>query len=134
MTSRSLHYSPPPHHSLCMLLRPAHPSNIQTKLTKRSFGTDKEEIDKSLFTEEIKIKMPDMGEGKILTWYKEEGDIVHRGDVLCDIETADFTFGMETDDEQLGIMGSILVPAPSEMIKDEKTICILLHKPSHRDD
>lgn len=80
------------------------------------------------------MKMPDMGEGdgKILTWYKEEGDIVKRGDVLCDIETDDFTFGMETDDEQLGIMGSILVPAPSEKIPDGQVICILLHKPSHR--
>ncbi len=102
---------------------------------KRSFVSDHDDIDKSLFTEEIKIKMPDMGEGegKILEWYKEEGDVVKRGDVLCDIETADFTFGMETDDEQLGIMGSILVPAPSEMIPDGKTICIVLHKPNHRD-
>jgi hypothetical protein len=66
------------------------------------------QVDPSLFTEEIKIRMPEMGEGqgRVVKWYKEEGDIVQREDVLCDIETADFTFGMEIDDEELGIIGT----------------------------
>jgi hypothetical protein len=90
------------------------------------------EVDRSKYTEEIKVRMPDMGEGegKILTWYKQEGDVVKRQDILCDIETPDFTFGMETDDEHLAIMGKILVPAPSEPIKDGEVICILLHEDS----
>jgi hypothetical protein len=46
-------------------------------------------VDKSLFTEPIKIRMPDMGEGdnKILTWYKQEGDLIRRNEALCLIET-----------------------------------------------
>jgi pyruvate/2-oxoglutarate dehydrogenase complex dihydrolipoamide acyltransferase (E2) component len=92
--------------------------------------TQEEELDRSKYTEEILVRMPDMGEGegKILKWYKQEGDIVRRGDILCDIETPDFSFGMELDDEHPGILGKIVVEAPSDPIKDEEVICILLHK------
>jgi len=87
-------------------------------------------LDRGKYTEEIKVRMPDMGEGegKIVKWYKKEGDVVLRADVLCDIETPDFTFGMETDDEEMAVMGQILVDAPSEPIKDNEVICTLLHK------
>lgn len=46
-------------------------------------------IDKSLFTEVVKVRMPDMGEGdgKILEWYKQEGDLIRRDEALCLIET-----------------------------------------------
>ena len=58
--------------------------------------TEKVTVDPALYTEEIKVKMPDMGEGqgRILQWFKQEGDVVVRRDILCDIETDDFTFGM----------------------------------------
>jgi pyruvate/2-oxoglutarate dehydrogenase complex dihydrolipoamide acyltransferase (E2) component len=37
----------------------------------------------------VKVYMPEMGEGEgtVLKWYKQEGDIVLKDDVLCDIET-----------------------------------------------
>lgn len=45
------------------------------------------DIDKSIYTDEVKLKMPDMdGDGKVLKWYKAEGDIIKRKDTLCDIE------------------------------------------------
>ena len=46
-------------------------------------------MDRSKFTHEIEIRMPDMGEGqgKIIKWYKQEGDLILRDDILCDIET-----------------------------------------------
>lgn len=52
-----------------------------------------EAVDRSLFTHEIKVRMPEMGEGtgKVLKWYKETGDVIVREDILCDIETPDFT-------------------------------------------
>jgi hypothetical protein len=70
------------------------------------------QVDKSMFTEEVKIRMPDMGngDGRVLKWYKEVGDVVQREDILCDIETPDFTFGMEIDDEELGIIGTYCCP------------------------
>lgn len=87
-------------------------------------------IDMSLFTESVEIRMPDMGEGegKVLKWYKREGDIINRGDQLCDIETPDFTFGMDTDDEEITIMGEIIVPAGSDAVADDALICYVLHK------
>lgn len=45
--------------------------------------------DRSKYTDEVKIRMPDIGDGKgkILRWFRNEGDIVRYEDVLCDIET-----------------------------------------------
>jgi hypothetical protein len=86
-------------------------------------------LDPEKYKHEIPVRMPDMGEGggKILRWYKQEGDVILREDVLCDIETKDFVFGMETDDEHPAIMGQILVEAPSEELADNQIICYLMH-------
>jgi pyruvate/2-oxoglutarate dehydrogenase complex dihydrolipoamide acyltransferase (E2) component len=93
------------------------------------------DLDVSEFTEEIKVNMPDMGEGegKVLKWYKKEGDIVLREDVLCDIQTDDFVFGLQTEDEHPAIMGRILVEAPSENVKDGERLCYLLHRPEEKE-
>lgn len=46
-------------------------------------------IDRSIYTEQITVRMPDINEGinKVIKWYKKEGDIIKYEDVLCDIET-----------------------------------------------
>jgi pyruvate/2-oxoglutarate dehydrogenase complex dihydrolipoamide acyltransferase (E2) component len=87
-------------------------------------------LDILIHTREVEIRMPDLAEGdnKIVEWFKSEGDVVRRGDVICDIETSDFTFGMEIDDEKPSFMGKICVEAPSEAVKDHEIICVLLHK------
>lgn len=74
--------------------------------------------------------MPDMGSGtsKILKWHKAEGDVVRTDDVLCDVETPDFAFGMECEDDELQIMGKILVEAPSGPVPVNEVICTLLHE------
>ena len=48
---------------------------------------DSEEI--LLFTEEVEIKAPDLGEDKLQVekWYKKEGDLIKTNDTLCDIST-----------------------------------------------
>ena len=86
-------------------------------------------LDPAKYQQKVPVRMPDMGEGngKILKWYKKEGDVILREDILCDIETPDFVFGMETDDEHPAIMGEILVEAPSKEIEDDTIICYLLH-------
>eukprot|EP00804_Cyclotella_cryptica_P018400 CCRYP_020367-RC/>CCRYP_020367-RC protein AED:0.37 eAED:0.37 QI:150/0.87/0.77/1/0.12/0.11/9/1838/165 len=62
----------------------------------RYFGklNDKKDdvIDRSKFTHEVKIYMPDVGEGEdvkgvIETWYKKKGDLIKKDDVICDIDT-----------------------------------------------
>ena len=56
-------------------------------------------------------------------------------DVLCDIETKAFTFGLDIEDEEIGILDKILAPAEST-VQENEPICVLLHaeKKKKRDD
>ena len=86
-------------------------------------------IDTKKFTHKRELRMPDMGEGKneIVQWLAEEGDLIVRGDVLCDIQTPDFVFGMEIDDEQPSILWKRLIE-PNVQVSDDEIICWLLHE------
>lgn len=92
------------------------------------------DLDRSLYTKEIPIKMPDLGagNGKILRWFKQPGDVIVYEDVLCDIETSDFTFGMEIEDEELGILKEINVPKGT-IVEPETLICTLYHEKNSPD-
>lgn len=85
--------------------------------------------DPAIFVEEVKIYMPDVGaeNGKIIKWYFNTGDLVKRNDVLCDIETPDFSFGMVTDDDCDAMMGEILVEADSDPVEVSSVICTVFH-------
>lgn len=55
-----------------------------------------EEIDKIMKKEVIMPKIGlDMDEGTILNWYKKEGDLVKKGEVLLEIETDKATTDVE---------------------------------------
>ncbi|OEU06590.1 hypothetical protein FRACYDRAFT_254302 [Fragilariopsis cylindrus CCMP1102] len=92
-------------------------------------------IDYSLYTEPIIIEMPqldDVSDDKtncyIEEWYKSEGDIIQSQDVICDISTPDFSFGMQIDDEdEIGILKHIHI---KENIKvpDFTPICTIYYK------
>lgn len=88
--------------------------------------------DRANFTVPITISMPDMNENSATTstiekWYKEPGDIIKRNDILCDITTPDFTFGMVTEDEFDAIMGEHFV-LEGESAPDEAPICTIYHE------
>lgn len=86
--------------------------------------------DRALYTVPIAINMPDMGDGDdnlVEEWFKQPGDIIKRNDILCDITTPDFTFGMVTEDECDAIMGEIYVSA-GEACPDNAKICTIYHK------
>src|ERR1700676_4279421 len=51
---------------------------------------------------------PTMTEGKIARWVKSEGDTVHAGDVLAEIETDKATMEVEAVDE--GVLARIVIP------------------------
>lgn len=89
-------------------------------------------IDRSKFTYRLEIEMPDPGYevgATLLKWYKKEGDIVVKGDLLCDVETKDFEISLEVDDEYPGIMGEILTPEGTSDIQPNNIICIMWHDP-----
>lgn len=80
---------------------------------------------------EVKVEMPDLGEtkGKILRWYKKEGDVIRRDETICDIQTDMFTFGMDIEDENEGILKEILIKEGEDYVKPGTAICTIMHKP-----
>ena len=67
---------------------------------------------------------PTMTEGNLAKWLKKEGDEVHSGDVLAEIETDKATMEVEAVDD--GKIGRLLVPEGAEGIKVNAPIALLL--------
>jgi len=67
---------------------------------------------------------PTMTEGNVTKWLKKEGDEVHSGDVLAEIETDKATMEFEAVDD--GRLGKILVPEGAEGVKVNQPIALLL--------
>jgi pyruvate dehydrogenase E2 component (dihydrolipoamide acetyltransferase) len=67
---------------------------------------------------------PTMEEGKLARWLVKEGDAVHSGDLLAEIETDKATMEFEAVDE--GRVGKILVPEGTEGVKVNQPIAVLL--------
>ena len=102
--------------------------------------TKKIKFDSSLYTVPIVIEMPpmdDVGGDEshcfVETWHKRKGQRVYRNDVLCDISTPDFVFGMQIDDEEIGVMGEIHVEEGVK-VPDHTPICTIYHKPTEDEE
>src|SRR5260370_20067107 len=67
---------------------------------------------------------PTMTEGNLAKWLKKEGDAVHSGDVLAEIETDKATMEFEAVDD--GRVGKILVPEGAQGVKVNQPIAVLL--------
>jgi pyruvate dehydrogenase E2 component (dihydrolipoamide acetyltransferase) len=67
---------------------------------------------------------PTMTEGNLAKWLKKEGDEVHSGDVLAEIETDKATMEFEAADD--GRVGKILVPEGAQGVKVNQPIALLL--------
>jgi pyruvate dehydrogenase E2 component (dihydrolipoyllysine-residue acetyltransferase) len=67
---------------------------------------------------------PTMTEGNLARWIKKEGDAVHSGDVLAEIETDKATMEVEAVDD--GRVGKILVPEGTQGVKVNQPIALLL--------
>ncbi len=76
----------------------------------------------------IKILMPalspTMTEGNLARWLVKEGDEVHAGDIIAEIETDKATMEVESIDD--GVVGRIVVPEGAEGIAVNATIAMLL--------
>src|SRR3989440_2666479 len=69
---------------------------------------------------------PTMTEGNLARWLKKEGDEVHSGDVIAEIETDKATMEYEAADE--GRIGKIIVPEGAQGIKVHEPIALLLEE------
>jgi pyruvate dehydrogenase E2 component (dihydrolipoamide acetyltransferase) len=67
---------------------------------------------------------PTMTEGNVAKWLKKEGEEVHSGDVLAEIETDKATMEFEAVDD--GRIGRILVPEGAQGVKVNQPIALLL--------
>jgi pyruvate dehydrogenase E1 component beta subunit len=67
---------------------------------------------------------PTMEEGKLAKWLVKEGDEVHSGDILAEIETDKATMEFEAVDE--GRIGKLLVPEGTEGVKVNQPIATLV--------
>jgi pyruvate dehydrogenase E2 component (dihydrolipoamide acetyltransferase) len=67
-----------------------------------------------------------MEEGKLAKWHVKEGDEVHSGDVIAEIETDKATMEFEAVDE--GRIGKILIAEGTEGVKVNAPIAILLEE------
>lgn len=94
-------------------------------------------LDVTEYARKIDMNMPDLGcgGGRVSRWYKSTGHVVEKGDLLCDVETNAFTFGMESEDDEATIMGEIRVPeGEEELVSPGTTLCTILHKGPPEDD
>ena len=94
------------------------------------------ESELSLFTVPIVIEMPQIDEEDdsqddpmffVEKWHKFPGDFLEKDDVLCEIATPDFSFGMQIDDEEAGIMGEIHAEEGLK-VPCNAPICTIYHK------
>jgi pyruvate dehydrogenase E1 component beta subunit len=69
---------------------------------------------------------PTMEEGKLAKWLVKEGDEVHSGDLLAEIETDKATMEFEAVDE--GRIGKILIPEGTEGVKVNQPIAELVQE------
>ena len=67
---------------------------------------------------------PTMTEGTLAKWHKSEGDTVHAGDVLAEIETDKATMEIEAIED--GTLGRILVAEGSESVAVNTPIALIL--------
>src|SRR6266853_1968310 len=78
----------------------------------------------------IEIRMPalspTMTEGNLARWLKKEGEEVHSGDVIAEIETDKATMEYEAADE--GRLGKLTVPEGAQGIKVNAPIALLLEE------
>jgi pyruvate dehydrogenase E1 component beta subunit len=66
---------------------------------------------------------PTMEQGKLAKWLKKEGDAVHSGDILAEIETDKATMEVEAVDE--GTLAKILIPGGTENVAVNTPIAVL---------
>ncbi|XP_006824676.1 pyruvate dehydrogenase protein X component-like [Saccoglossus kowalevskii] len=71
---------------------------------------------------------PTMEVGTIVKWLKKEGDTVHPGDYLCDIETDKNVNSMDTEEE--GILAKILVAEGTSNVAIGSLIALIVEEGS----
>jgi hypothetical protein len=121
--------------------------------TREEINAQYAHIDRSKFCKVVEIAMPDLGDdddndvyvenqlgekdnstAKLLRWHKQVGDIIERGARLCDLETSRFILTLEMDDDVIGIVEEIGVPAGTAGIEPGRFLVKIRHPGNDDDD
>jgi hypothetical protein len=121
--------------------------------TREEINAQYAHIDRSQFGKVVEIVMPDLGDNdnndvyvenqldekdnstaKLLRWHKQVGDIIERGGRLCDLETSRFILTLEMDDDVIGIVEEIGVPAGTAGIEPGRFLVKIRHPVNDDDD
>jgi hypothetical protein len=121
--------------------------------TREEINAQYAHIDRSQFGKVVEIVMPDLGDNdnndvyvenqlgekdnstaKVLRWHKQVGDIIERGGRLCDLETSRFVITLEMDDDVIGIVEEIGVPAGTAGIEPGRFLVKIRHPVNDDDD
>ncbi|VDN07529.1 unnamed protein product, partial [Thelazia callipaeda] len=80
--------------------------------------------------EYVKVGLPSlsstMSKGKVVSWRKQVGDEVIKGDLLCDIQTDDSVMAFETTEE--GFLAKIILPGGSGAVSIGEPLCVICKK------
>ena len=66
---------------------------------------------------------PTMSEGQIVKWARKEGEEIHAGDIICDVQTDKAIVSLESDDD--GVMAKIFQGEGSGTIKVGELIAVM---------
>mmetsp|Transcript_25886 Transcript_25886/g.38239 ORF Transcript_25886/g.38239 Transcript_25886/m.38239 type:complete len:157 (-) Transcript_25886:52-522(-) len=90
------------------------------------FSSSNTNTDISDFAIRQDITMP-LGNGKVLQWYKQEGDVIKYDDVYVDVDTEDFSFGMAHEEEEDALLHEIVAQENDE-VREGDLLCVFLKR------
>ncbi|RHY00633.1 hypothetical protein DYB25_002622 [Aphanomyces astaci] len=61
---------------------------------------------------------------KLLRWFANEGDKIGPGKPICEVETPDLLFSLESEDE--GYLAKIFVPAKSDHVRPNEVLAVIV--------
>lgn len=66
-----------------------------------------------------------LGDGKVLKWYKKEGDVVKYDEIYVDVDTEEYSFGMSHDEEEDAVLHEIVAMEDDE-VREGDVLCVFL--------
>eukprot|EP00814_Leptocylindrus_danicus_P021022 CAMPEP_0116032524 /NCGR_PEP_ID=MMETSP0321-20121206/18223_1 /TAXON_ID=163516 /ORGANISM="Leptocylindrus danicus var. danicus, Strain B650" /LENGTH=147 /DNA_ID=CAMNT_0003507981 /DNA_START=33 /DNA_END=476 /DNA_ORIENTATION=+ len=112
---------------------------LSDNVSKASANSDIEateeetKLDLSKFTIPQELEFPDVAGNGGVSFKVAEGELIRRGDAICEVELAEFSFGMDSDEETDTVMGTIHVQEGDSNIEPGTPICTILHPEPPKD-
>jgi len=97
-----------------------------------STTSDKQQEDITKIVQEaIKVVLPDDGHPfcDVVSWYPAIGDSIKTDDLLCEIETPDYSYDFEARDD--GYLAKVMIPGGAKGVEPGTILAYLAKEPEH---